>query len=245
MPFNGLLLALSSAQHLTVLDLSYFAHSEAWRERGIRGLHVGSGLGLPWNALNTDIEGIAAVTGGRSCAETPFVAIDVAGEPRRYFLQHDARHPFPLVNASFDWVFAEHFLEHIPRRSALEFLREARRLVKGVIRLSMPDLALYARGYDADFFTRHFEVMTTGAMAGKNEHMRGTRAALFNDLFRSFGHEYIYDFDEVARLVSESQIDCKVERAAYGRSNHIPDIARSLDNPLREHESLYVDLICE
>ncbi|KAJ8603463.1 hypothetical protein CTAYLR_005091 [Chrysophaeum taylorii] len=155
-------------------------NAEAWRDREVRGLHVGSGLSLPVGALNTDIEGIAVPGSGQSTPTEPLVAIDVAGEKRRYFLQHDARQPFPLAPGSFDWVFAEHFVEHVPRRDAVRFLQEARRLVSkkgGVLRITTPDLSKYVDGYrDAVFLpickaphasTKHTAVASLPSSLGK------------------------------------------------------------------------------
>ena len=72
------------------------------------------------------------------------------GEPTRYFLQHDATTRFPVADASFDYVFAEHFVEHVSRGAGVRFLIEARRVLRrsgGVVRLSTPDLARYVAAY--------------------------------------------------------------------------------------------------
>lgn len=148
------------------LDLAYFSNAQAWRDRGVFGLHVGCGLSLPAEALNTDIEGIAVPGKGRSTLDDPLVAIDVADDDRRYFLQHNALQPFPLASGSFDWIYSEHFIEHVSRdgavtlvasslnhftlRCARSFFRQARKMLPeygGLIRISTPDLALYVNGY--------------------------------------------------------------------------------------------------
>ena len=124
------------------------------RRLGLAGLHVGCGLGLMPGALNTDIAGISAATGATN-ARQPLVRVDISPTDQRYFLQHDAATPFPLPPGTFSWIYSEHFLEHIPRRAAVAFLAEARRLLPargGVIRLSTPDLAVYVNGYSDPAF---------------------------------------------------------------------------------------------
>ena len=87
-----------------------------WQTLGVEGLHVGSGLGLPKGCLNTDIEGISDPTGARTSAAQPFAAVRLSATDTRLFLQHDARYRFPVAGGSFEWVFAEHFLEHVDGR---------------------------------------------------------------------------------------------------------------------------------
>lgn len=251
--------AAPSPPELALLPLPARDDAGAWRLLGLRGLHVGSGLGLPAGCLNTDVDGVA--TGGVGTnASAPFarVAVDDAAAPLRFFLQHDATRPFPVAAGSFDWVFAEHFIEHVPRAGALAFLREARRLLGaggGVVRLSTPDLALYVAAY-ADpagaFVDAHHAAMTTGPMAGFNGDLRKTGPALLNALFHDYGHGggYIYDGDELLRLVGDAGLlrgrggDCDVELGAFRTSRALPDVARALDDPVKAHESLYADLVC-
>jgi predicted SAM-dependent methyltransferase len=68
---------------------------------------------------------------------------------RFYYLQHDATKSLPVAPESFEWVYSEHFIEHIPQQMAVEWLKEVRRLLKpgGYLRLSTPDLRIYAKGY--------------------------------------------------------------------------------------------------
>lgn len=111
------------APQVISMELPPTEGEEGWREWqtvGVFGLHVGCGLGLPAGCLNTDVNGIAA--GGASTSEDdPFVAVHVddAAAPQRFFLQHDATKPFPLATGSFEWIFAEHFVEHVPRDGAI------------------------------------------------------------------------------------------------------------------------------
>lgn len=242
----------SSSPEIEKLELAYFMNSEAFRDRGVLGLNVGSGLSLPVIALNTDIEGIAVPGKGKSSEDSPLVGVDVPGEKRRYFLQHDALEQFPLAPGSFDWIMSEHFIEHVPRDGAVAFFKEARRLLPekgGFMRISTPDLDLYVKGYVDQyrkFFDVHIQAMTRGDV---NKHLLGASgAALFNDLFRGYGHKYIYDFEELLAVADEAGVlvprgDCVAEKTKFRVSSRNPLVAQ-LDDSLKAHETLYVDFVC-
>ena len=55
----------------------------------------------------------------------------------------DLRRGIPYPDSSFDVVYNSHFLEHLRRRDAGEFLTECNRVLRpgGVIRIAVPDLA--------------------------------------------------------------------------------------------------------
>ena len=42
----------------------------------------------------------------------------------------DLRNPLPYADTSVDFIFNEHFIEHITRDEALGFLKECRRVLK-------------------------------------------------------------------------------------------------------------------
>ena len=61
----------------------------------------------------------------------------------RDIMHLDATRPFPFDNETFDYVFGEHMIEHVPYHDARKMLAECRRVLKpyGKIRISTPDLA--------------------------------------------------------------------------------------------------------
>jgi predicted SAM-dependent methyltransferase len=61
----------------------------------------------------------------------------------------DVTEPLPFGDQQFDAVYHAHLLEHLPRASALPFLRECHRVLKpgGILRVVVPDLEQIARIY--------------------------------------------------------------------------------------------------
>lgn len=55
--------------------------------------------------------------------------------------------PLPFTDGALDAVFSEHFLEHIPLRAGIHFLRESGRVIRsgGTFRVSCPDLDVIVR----------------------------------------------------------------------------------------------------
>jgi SAM-dependent methyltransferase len=124
---------------------------------GVPGLHVGSMLAFKADCVNVDLTGIEDATGKATMPGAVFALevdrrepFDPDTEPARmYFLQHDGTQRFPFKDGRFAWIIAEHFIEHVPYPAAVAFLAEARRLLApgGTLRLSTPDLAIYAAAY--------------------------------------------------------------------------------------------------
>jgi len=61
----------------------------------------------------------------------------------------DATKPFPIADNSFDYVFSEHMIEHIPYQAGQNFIRESFRVLRtgGTIRIATPDLAQIMKLY--------------------------------------------------------------------------------------------------
>ena len=69
----------------------------------------------------------------------------------------------PWLRTGASQVMAEHFIEHISFADAVKFLAEVRRLLKpgGTLRLSTPDLAIYAAAFfdpAQRFYQEHYKV---------------------------------------------------------------------------------------
>lgn len=108
----------------------------------------------------------------------------------------DLRKPLPLADGSIEYIFAEHFIEHILVAEAEALLRVCRRLLKpgGVLRLSTPDLRWLIWKY-----------LTRGLKEWRDVGwLPGTPCGLLNEGMRSWGHHYLYDKAELAGLIERA-----------------------------------------
>lgn len=107
----------------------------------------------------------------------------------------DATRRFPFPDRSFDLIFSEHMIEHVPWNGGFSMLKECHRVLKpgGRIRLVTPDLdrLLQVTGnqsdaWDAEYLAwyhqRHFP---DAALPGK--------CWMMNNFMHSWGHQFIYD----------------------------------------------------
>src|SRR6266850_3689498 len=71
-----------------------------------------------------------------------WVNIDQQVDPDIVDVSWDLRRPLPLAHGSAEFIFHEHFLEHLTVQEGLALLRECHRLLMpgGVLRVAMPDL---------------------------------------------------------------------------------------------------------
>ena len=109
------------------------------------------------------------------------------------------KHRLPFPENDLDRIYSEHVLEHVPVESGLVFLKEAHRILKpgGVVRIAMPDLDDIVDGYTHDW--RRFDWI----------HWPGhefieTKAEMINIAFRWWGHQYLYNKEELERRLRQS-----------------------------------------
>jgi predicted SAM-dependent methyltransferase len=106
----------------------------------------------------------------------------------------DATKPFSFPDATFDYIYSEHMIEHVSWRDGLKMLSECRRVLKpgGVLRVATPDLAVMA-----GLLTDHREIARryitwVQEFAFKDTPVRSTAFAI-NCAFSNWGHKFIYD----------------------------------------------------
>lgn len=113
-------------------------------------------------------------------------------------LHWDLRIPLPLPNGSVDFIFNEHFLEHLDLRSGLAFLRECRRLLAagGTLRIAMPDLDFVLERFRDDWRDQDW----LRRPAYKNV---DTRVRMLNMAMHEWGHQYLYNREELGLRLRE------------------------------------------
>ena len=193
-------------------------------------------------------------------------------ETGRKIMRHEisATSRLPFSDGSVQLVYSEHMLEHMlpVTGGGINFLREAYRILApgGVLRIVTPDLAKYVCALvepSSSFLNRHgrrFPPMERmGAADGTpRAEPSPTRAGVVNNIFRNYGHQWIYDFDELRHALRKAGIDpkhaCRSDRSGRGMPRwaaavlHRANEPRNrtltcwLDQPVREDESMYVVL---
>ena len=148
----------------------------------------------------------------------------------------DAARRIPLPGASVEALYASHMLEHLDRSEAARFLAEARRVLTrgGILRLGVPDIALYVHRYledrDADRF-----VEATLLAADKP---RTVAERLRTLVAGSRHHHWMYDGASLCRLVAAHGFaDPRVMAAGTTR---IADPGE-LDLAERQGDTVYVE----
>jgi predicted SAM-dependent methyltransferase len=132
----------------------------------------------------------------------------------------DLARRLPLPDASFAYVFGEHVIEHLAEGAGRRLLAELYRVTRpgGVLRLTTPDLRKYISLYEdrnsvtsLAEYTRYLDEIT------RKSHERACQ--VFNDFMRLWGHQYIYDEDDLtAKLVAAGFRE--VVRREPGESPH-------------------------
>ena len=115
----------------------------------------------------------------------------------------DATKKFPIKDQTFDYIFSEHMIEHIPYKRAQFMLKECYRILKigGRIRISTPNLEFIASVY----FNNSKDVMDYINFSGKYlEDMPVSRTTIINNFFYNWGHCFIYDFNTLKDIIEEA-----------------------------------------
>ena len=126
-------------------------------------------------------------------------------------ITHDLRHGLPQEPNSVSYIYAEHFIEHIPYDSCLNLLRKCHEVLKkgGVIRLSTPDLKYLIKAYQEKNLQAYVNMWSPQ-----------TPCRMLNEGMRLWGHEFIFDEDELRIILSNMGFE--VTFCNWGESNHEP-----------------------
>jgi SAM-dependent methyltransferase len=129
------------------------------------------------------------------------------------FVHHNFVYGLPFEDASVDFIYSSHLLEHLYRNEALRLMREARRVLKpgGVVRTCVPDLEHTVGLY----------------LAGRKEQAMRHLFPADGPVFSQHWHKYMYDFELFSKLLGEAGFeDVRPCRSGQGM---VPDLDR-LDN---------------
>lgn len=141
-----------------------------------------------------------------------WVNIDLDSE--KADLKHDLTKPLPYEDNTVDFIYSEHFIEHITVKQGVVLLKECRRVLKpgGVARVATVDLDYIIRKYIVSW-KRQDWIKTFGY------EWLETRAEMMNLVFREWGHQYLYNKEELKRRLEESGFKkiyrCRILKSPY------------------------------
>lgn len=221
--------------------LSYANNVVAWIKRGRRidpgsgpvRVNLGSALTVAPGWIHVDASPNALLAGRNRWAQS--IAYRFTGSNAFYdldeyrrrlngyrFVHHDLAYGIPFRDASVDFLYSSHFLEHLGEAAALLLLQDSYRVLRvgGVIRVCVPDLEKAVQFY----------------LHGERKRFLGY---FFTDeRLDRHRHRFMYDFDAIhdalcaAGFVDVIRCDFRVGRT--------PDLDH-LDN--RSDETLYVEAV--
>lgn len=130
-------------------------------------------------------------------------------------LNWDMRKPLPFNDGSVDFIFNEHFLEHLTVDEGQKAIKDFLRVLKkgGVLRIAMPDLEDVVRSYQDPKWKDN------PTLKKFDLDFIQTRAELINISFRWWGHEWLYDWNELERRLEEAGCK-KITKCELRKSVH-------------------------
>lgn len=161
-----------------------------------------------------------------------WVNIDADSKLATVDLVWDLSLGLPVDDASCEFIYCEHFLEHLTVEQGVSFLRECRRALapEGVLRVAMPSLDyLIDKLCQGDWRDQDW-------LTWPEHRFIKTRAEMLNISFRWWGHQWLYDREELHRRLDEAGF------------RHISDVEWRESNisELRQRETrIDSKLICE
>lgn len=140
--------------------------------------------------------------------------INIDLDSKKADLNIDLTKKLPFKNKSVDYIYSEHFIEHIEVEEAVKLLKECYRILKknGKIRFATPDLNYIVFRYF--FFWKKQDWIKKYGYS----HLK-TKAEMLNLSFREWGHKYLYNYEELERRFKEAGFK-KSERQKLNKSNY-------------------------
>ena len=175
-------------------------------------LDIGGGWQLLAGWLNIDIETIPGV------------------------MRMDATRRFPFADETFQYVYCEHMIEHVPHEKGTYMLRECYRVMRrgGVIRVITPNLSAILGLYSPVLSAEQERYLQWFCQTFTPDRPPSASSAI-NAMFRLWGHQFIYDEQTLADAMRTAGFN-SVARYPISHSNH-PEL-QNLANESRYPEGL-------
>ena len=152
-------------------------------------------------------------------------------------VQMDATHPFPFADNTFQYIYTEHMIEHVPYTGGVLMLRECYRVMRkgGVIRITTPDLATIIGLYATQLSALQHSYLDWISKTFLSLDKTHTRAEVVNALSHMWGHQFIYDEITLREAMRLTGFD-SVTRHRLGQSESLA--LKNLENTGRYPEGL-------
>lgn len=133
----------------------------------------------------------------------------------------DATKTFPINNDTFDYIFAEHMIEHITFDEAQLMLKECFRVLKkdGVIRIATPNLDNIAKLIEQPNKPEHQEYIKYYVENFYGKDYPNLPALQINKIFYAFHHRFIHNFNSLKYILEKAGFS-KVTQVEVSKSNH-------------------------
>lgn len=194
-------------------------------------------------------DGVRKLQIGAGPTQSPdWLTTDIGVTPSGQAVYLDAARPFPLPDASFDYVFSEHMIEHIPYAAACSMLRECLRILKpgGRIRIATPDLdrLLSLKGPEPSALQMEYLRWITRVMLPSGTPVSPT--FVINNQFYNYGHQFLFDEACLRGALSEAGF-VDIRRMPVGESDdpHLVRVEQHGANIDNEAINAYETMVLE
>lgn len=142
--------------------------------------------------------------------------------PRNGAIVHDARTKFPYDDNSIDFIFSEHFIEHLTEDEGILYFKECFRMLKpgGVVRTSTFDIdnLMYMLS-DDQRWDGYSKILYSGQFA----HL--SRTEFFNfSVYEGGVHKYMYNHIEMLRLLQKAGFNIYTFPVPTNRQSIYPEL---------------------
>jgi predicted SAM-dependent methyltransferase len=126
-------------------------------------------------------------------------------------IKHNLTKSIPISDRSIEFIFCEHFIEHVTRDDAKKILIQCFRVLRpgGIFRITTPDLEYLVDAYLKNDIGRWSNVGWRPS----------TVCQLLNESMRSWDHKFLYDSDELFLLLNEAGFN-DIKSCRWRESTH-------------------------
>lgn len=160
-----------------------------------------------------------------------FINLDFYWHPEIDVCWDITKKKYPFKDETIEGIYTEHCLEHISYEKCLENFKEFFRLLKkdSTVRVILPDGEIYCNLYNQKKTNKNIILPY-----GENE---PTAMISINRIFRSHGHQFIYDYETLEFLLKQAGFTT-IKREQFRTGN---DERLLIDSPERVKESVYLE----